>query len=216
MADPDLETAREHMLRRHLEGRGIRDRRVLAAMAKVPRERFVEAKFRDSAYDDQALGIACGQTISQPYIVALMTQALELTGSQRVLEVGTGSGYQAAILAELAREVLSIERHETLSQRAGKILAELGCGNVTLAVGDGTLGWPSAAPYDRIVVTAAAARVPPALLEQLGEGGILVIPLGSHEQQMLRVIRKVCGELVAVDLCACRFVPLVGEEGWTQ
>jgi protein-L-isoaspartate(D-aspartate) O-methyltransferase len=216
MADADLEAAREHMLRRHLEGRGIRDRRVLAAMAKVPRERFVQAKFRDSAYADQALGIACGQTISQPYIVALMTQALDLTGRERVLEVGTGSGYQAAVLAELAREVFSIERHETLSQRAGKILADLGYGNVTLAVGDGTLGWPSGAPYDRIVVTAAAARVPPALLEQLGEGGILVIPLGSHEQQMLRVVRKAGGGLAEQDLCACRFVPLVGEEGWTQ
>ncbi|MGD0899791.1 MAG: rRNA adenine N-6-methyltransferase family protein, partial [Thermoguttaceae bacterium] len=125
MADADLEADRQHMLRRDLRGRGIRDRRVLAAMAKVPRDRFIEPRFRDSAYADRALGIACGQTISQPYIVGLMTQSLELTGTERVLEIGTGSGYQAAVLAELVREVVSIERHAALSQRAGEVLAAL-------------------------------------------------------------------------------------------
>ncbi|MGA2067213.1 MAG: protein-L-isoaspartate(D-aspartate) O-methyltransferase [Thermoguttaceae bacterium] len=213
MSDPDLETARAHMLHRHLEGRGIRDRRVLAAMAKVPRERFIEARLRDSAYADQALGIACGQTISQPYIVGLMTQALDLFGEERVLEVGTGSGYQAAVLAELAREVVTIERHETLSRKAGEVLTALGYTNVTLAVGDGTLGWPPAAPYDRVVVTAAAARVPPALLDQLVEGGTLVIPLGGRDQQLLQAVRKVPGGPAVEVLCPCRFVPLVGGEG---
>jgi len=211
-----VKAAREHMLRRHLQGRGIHDPRVLAAMAKVPRERFVEPSFRDSAYADQALGIACGQTISQPYMVGLMSQALELAGRERVLEIGTGSGYQAAVLAELAQEVVSIERHQPLSRKAGEVLADLGYSNVTLVVGDGTLGWPPAAPYDRVLVTAAAAQVPPALLEQLVEGGILVIPLGGRDQQVLQAIRKLAEGPVAENLCPCRFVPLVGEEGWTQ
>ena len=215
-SDADLKAAREHMLRRHLEGRGIRDRRVLAAMAKVPRERFVDARFHDSAYADQALGIACGQTISQPYMVGLMSQALELTGRERVLEVGTGSGYQAAVLAELARQVVSIERHQPLSRKAGEVLSDLGYTNVTLVVGDGTLGWPPAAPYDRVLVTAAAARVPPALLDQLVAGGTLVIPLGERDQQVLQAVRKLSGGPAAESLCACRFVPLVGEEGWTE
>ena len=165
---------------RQLAERSIRSTRVLAAMDRVPRERFVPEGVRHLAYADRALPIGCNQTISQPYIVALMTEALQLTGGEHVLEIGTGSGYQTAILAELAASVVSIERHEELSQRAGQVLAELGARNVQLIVGDGTLGWPGRAPYDRILVAAAANEIPPALEEQLAEGGILVIPLGGY------------------------------------
>ncbi len=185
-------------------------------MAQIPRERFIDEPLRAEAYADRALGIECGQTISQPYIVALMTQALALRGDERVLEVGTGSGYQTAILAELAREVVSIERYEALSQQAALRLAELGYGRVKLIVADGTLGWPAGAPYDRILVAAAAATQPPALVEQLAAGGTLVIPLGTHDQQMLQAIRKVGGEVRTETLSACRFVPLVGEAGWPE
>ena len=154
-------------------------------MAKVPRKRFLAGQQRADAYADRAVPIDCGQTISQPYIVGLMTQALRMTGSETVLEVGTGSGYQAAILAELAREVISIERHPALSAQAAARLAELAYRNVTLVVGDGTLGWPARAPYDRIIVTAMAARCPLPLFAQLSEGGILVIPIGERESQTL-------------------------------
>jgi protein-L-isoaspartate(D-aspartate) O-methyltransferase len=207
---PDLDKAKRLMLDRHLRARGIVDPRVLAAMARVPRERFVGPAARDEAYSDRALPIGCDQTISQPYIVALMTQALELDGGERVLEIGTGSGYQTAILAELAREVVSIERHEDLSRGAGEILAALGYRNVTLVVGDGTQGWPAAAPVDRIVVAAAAGAVPPPLYEQLAEGGILVIPVGPYEHQMLQAIRKSAAGPVVTNLSSCRFVPLIG------
>jgi protein-L-isoaspartate(D-aspartate) O-methyltransferase len=206
----DLETAKANMLHRHLQARGISDRRVLVAMTKVPRERFVPPDLYDAAYADRALGIACGQTISQPYMVALMTETLQLSGSEKVLEIGTGSGYQTAVLAELAGEVISIERHEELSRRAGEMLAELGYANLTLLLGDGTLGWPGRSPYDRILVTAAAAAVPPALWEQLAEGGILVIPLGPSDQQMLRAVGKLAGAADARDISPCRFVPLIG------
>jgi protein-L-isoaspartate(D-aspartate) O-methyltransferase len=210
----DLEAAKEQMLRKQLQRRGILDRGVLAAMAKVPRERFLAPESRHEAYADRALAIDCSQTISQPYIVGLMTQALELSGTEKVLEVGTGSGYQTAILAELAREVVTVERHPALSQRAGEVLSELGYGNVTLVTGDGTLGCADRAPFDRIIVTAAAAECPPALFEQLDEGGLLVIPLGGRDYQTLQAIRKVGGRAQAVGLSACRFVPLVGAYGW--
>jgi len=216
MTDVDFAAAKEEMLRKQLRRRGIQDERVLAAMAKVPRERFVPAEMRHEAYADRALGIDCGQTISQPYIVGLMTQALELTGQEKVLEVGTGSGYQAAILAELAREVVTIERHARLSQQAQAVLGELGYTNITFVVGDGTLGWAERAPYDRITVTAMAAECPPKLFEQLVEGGILVIPLGGYEYQTLQAIRKVGGAPQATVLSPCRFVPLVGEQGWQE
>jgi protein-L-isoaspartate(D-aspartate) O-methyltransferase len=157
------------------------------------------------------LEIDCGQTISQPYIVALMTEALELSGNERVLEIGTGSGYQTAILAEIARDVVSVERHEQLSRQAGKLLAELGYRNVTLIVADGTQGWPPAAPYDRILVAAAASKVPPALVEQLAENGLLVIPVGDFDGQQLQALRKTPQGAIASDLGLCRFVPLVGE-----
>jgi protein-L-isoaspartate(D-aspartate) O-methyltransferase len=214
MTDAELAAAKERMLRKQLQGRGIWSHAVLAAMAKVPRERFVPADQRAEAYADRAMAIGCHQTISQPYIVALMTQALELSGSEKVLEVGTGSGYQTAILAELAAEVISIERHVELSQSASAVLAELGYENVRLVVGDGTLGYPQAAPFDRIIVTAAAERCPSALFEQLSGGGIVVIPVGCEEHQILQAIRKVDDEPRVISLTPCRFVPLIGEQGW--
>ncbi|MHC4176816.1 MAG: protein-L-isoaspartate(D-aspartate) O-methyltransferase [Planctomycetota bacterium] len=216
MADIDIEAAKEQMLRRQLQRRGIDDRGVLAAMAKVPRERFVAPELRNDAYADRALAINCSQTISQPYIVGLMTQALELSGSEKVLEIGTGSGYQTGILAELAREVVSVERHAVLSQQAGRVLSELGYGNVTLLTGDGTLGCPDRSPFERIIVTAAAAECPARLFEQLEEGGILVIPLGGRDYQTLQALRKAAGVPRAVNLSACRFVPLVGAQGWPE
>jgi len=216
MAKADFELARLNMVRRQLAARGIDDPRVLAAMSKVPRERFLPPSLQADAYADRALPIDCGQTISQPFIVALMTQAMRLTGSERVLEIGTGSGYQAAVLAELAREVVSLERHADLSHRAGEILAELGYRNVTLVCGDGTLGHPNLAPYHRIMVTAASRDVPPALFDQLAEGGVLVIPLGGRDYQNLQAIEKRAGQPLTVDLSPCRFVPLVGDQGWPE
>ena len=214
MAESSFQAAKDEMLHTQLRRRGILDRRVLAAMAKVPRERFVPASSRRDAYADRALAIDCAQTISQPYIVGLMTQALELSGTEKVLEIGTGSGYQTAVLAELVREVVSLERYAELSGGASAVLSELGYRNVTLVVGDGTLGRADRAPYDRIIVTAAAAQYPPALFDQLDEGGILVIPLGQRDYQTLQAIRKVGGRPESENLSACRFVPLVGACGW--
>jgi protein-L-isoaspartate(D-aspartate) O-methyltransferase len=199
------------MVVEQLAERGIRDARVLAAMERVPRERFIDAGQADQAYADRALSIDCGQTISQPYIVGLMSEALSLAGTEKVLEIGTGSGYQTAVLAELAAHVVTIERHRDLSERAQAVLVELGYHNVTFLVGDGSQGWPALAPYDRIMVTAAAADVPPALVEQLAENGILVIPLGDREGQVLEAVRKVNGRMQASALSGCRFVPLVGQ-----
>jgi protein-L-isoaspartate(D-aspartate) O-methyltransferase len=205
----NFDVARQLMLREHLRARGIHDERVLAAMARVPRERFVPAEEFTAAYADEALPIECGQTISQPYVVALMSQTLELSGSERVLEVGTGSGYQTAILAELAREVYSIERHEELSRIARQRLDGLGFQNVHTKVGDGSLGWPEAAPFDRIIITAAAPNCPPALWQQLADGGLLIGPFGNREQQTLTIIRKINGRAEKQPSIACRFVPLV-------
>ncbi len=216
MSEFSYHLAIQQMLRRQLQRRGIHDPRVLAAMASVPRQQFVAESLRDQAYADRALGIDCGQTISQPYIVALMTQALHLSGSEKVLEIGTGSGYQTAILAQTAREVVSIERHESLSHKADEVLKRLGYRNITLLVGDGCQGDPARAPFDRIVVTAAAASCPPALFEQLGEGGTLVIPIGPSEHQTLQAIRKTGGVAQIAWLSECRFVPLVGAESWPQ
>jgi protein-L-isoaspartate(D-aspartate) O-methyltransferase len=216
MTASDFEDPRQQMLREQLARRGIHDHRVLAAMGRVPRERFVSQRMVHQAYADRALPIGCGQTISQPYIVALMTQALECSGSETVLEIGSGSGYQTAVLAEMVQEVISMERHAELSKQAAALLTELGYRNVTLAIGDGTLGWPSRAPYDRIIVTAAAAQCPPSLFEQLNEGGILVIPLGGQDYQRLQAIRKVGGSPRSASLSPCRFVPLLGAQGWPE
>lgn len=210
--DDQIAAARYKMVVEQLQARGIRDPRVLAAMGKVPRERFVPPEEQSDAYADRALVLNCGQTISQPYIVALMSEALELTGAETVLEIGTGSGYQTAVLCELSRWVTSVERHTELSVHAEAVLRSLGYENLALRVGDGTYGWSEGAPYDRIVVTAAAQRIPAALLEQLAEGGILVIPLGSSEAQSLQAIRKIAGKPQQRELSGCRFVPLVGSE----
>jgi protein-L-isoaspartate(D-aspartate) O-methyltransferase len=214
--DIDFEAAKQQMLERQLQRRGIADSRVLAAMKKLPRERFIAPKLQADAYSDNALPIDCEQTISQPYIVALMTQALELTGGEKVLEIGTGSGYQAGILAELVREVTTVERHERLSRQAESVLTALGYANIAFVVGDGTLGYQQSAPYDRIICTAMAAECPPKLFEQLNEGGILVIPLGNFGQQTLQAIRKTDGVPHAQSLSPCRFVPLIGAHGWNE
>lgn len=194
--------------------RGIDDPRVLAALGAVPREAFVPEDRRDEAYADRPLPIGDGQTISQPYIVAAMTQALGLRGDERVLEVGTGSGYQAAILRHLVDRVVSIERFADLAAGARARLGALGLDDVAIHVGDGTLGWPAEAPYDAIVVTAAGPRVPPALVDQLAPGGRLVAPVGPpRRQRLLRLVRTDDG-IAEQDLGSVAFVPLVGEQGW--
>jgi protein-L-isoaspartate(D-aspartate) O-methyltransferase len=193
-----------------LRRRGISDQAVLRAMDEVPRERFVEGSFADSAYADQALPIACGQTISQPYVVAYMTEQLALRSSHRVLEVGTGSGYQAAVLSRLAHEVVSVERYRTLADAARARLKSLGYGNVEIVVGDGFAGVPGRAPYDRIIVTAAAESMPEALVDQLAEDGIMILPLGSHEgsQHLIKITKSQTGTR-RENLIAVRFVPML-------
>jgi protein-L-isoaspartate(D-aspartate) O-methyltransferase len=202
------------MVETQLIPRGINDPRVLDAFRKIPRHKFVPEKVRDSAYDDCALPLGEGQTISQPYMVAVMTQELGLSGGEKVLEVGTGSGYQAAILGELCKKVFSVERIESLSQRAEKILKEEGYTNVEMVVGDGTEGFTPAAPYDAIIVTAGCPEIPPPLIEQLKDGGRLVIPLGDVYQQILTTITKKGSKLQSKESVPCIFVPLVGKFGW--
>ena len=206
---------RRQMVATQLVARGIASRKVLDAMQHVPRERFVPDELRDRAYDDCALPIDCEQTISQPYIVALMTDALELTGTEKVLEIGTGSGYQAAVLAEIVAQVVTVERHADLTIDAVGRLKALGYTNIEFVVNDGTEGWPNRAPYDRIIVTAAADAVPRTLFKQLIEGGLMVIPVKQDATQVLTQIRKVDGEPKSTFLCQCCFVPLIGasEEG---
>jgi protein-L-isoaspartate(D-aspartate) O-methyltransferase len=194
-----------------LRRRGISEQSVLRAMDKVTREHFVSPEFIESAYADHALPIACGQTISQPYVVAYMTEQLHVGPQHRVLEVGTGSGYQAAILSRLAREVVSVERYRTLAETARQRLKTLGYSNVTIIVGDGFAGAPEHAPFDRIIVTAAADDVPPALIEQLGANGKIVLPLGPRNgtQHIVKLTRTEDGALEREDLIAVRFVPLL-------
>lgn len=208
--------ARRRMVKRQLAARGIGDRRVLDAMGRVPRELFLPQGARTRAYCDGAQSIGCGQTISQPYIVALMTQALHLTGDERVLEVGTGSGYQAAVLAELVHHVYTVERMPELSHRAEQILRDgLGYANISFRVGDGTLGWPEHGPFDRFVVTAAAPALPEALVEQLAPEGEGVAPVGGRRHQVLTHYRKSPdGEVESEELCGCVFVRLVGKDAW--
>jgi protein-L-isoaspartate(D-aspartate) O-methyltransferase len=212
----DFEELRDLMVDTQLVARGIRDERVLSAMRKVPRHLFVSEEVRYRAYDDMALPTGHGQTISQPYMVAIMTELLELRGGERVLEVGTGSGYQAAILAELAGEVYTMERLKALSDRAEEILASLGYRNIQFMAGDGTLGWPEEAPFDRILVTAGAPRMPETLREQLVEGGIIVIPVGDYLSQRLVKGRKDRGKMDEQYHTPCVFVPLMGEYGWKE
>jgi protein-L-isoaspartate(D-aspartate) O-methyltransferase len=201
---------------RHLANRGIRDRRVLQALESVPRDEFVPEALQERAWEDNALPISHGQTISQPYIVAWMTQLLQLTGNETVLEIGTGSGYQTAILARLAAKVVTIERISMLSDVARERLKRMGVTNVTYIVGDGTLGCPEQAPYDGILVTAGAPDIPAPLYKQLRVGGRMVIPVGTEtEQQMQLVVKQETGPKIQI-LGGCRFVPLIGDAGWEQ
>lgn len=212
----ELECRREIMIRVHLMGRGIHDPAVLSAMRQVPREEFVPAALRDQAYDDHPLPIGEGQTISQPYMVAYMAEALELTGVERVLEIGTGSGYAAAVLSRIVAMVHSVERLQSLAESARQRLTSLGYTGVAVHQGDGSLGWPEHAPYDAIVVTAGAPKVPKPLLQQLATGGRLVIPVGatSFMQMLVRVRRIGEHDFRSEELCGVLFVPLVGAEGW--
>ncbi|MFN2229493.1 MAG: protein-L-isoaspartate(D-aspartate) O-methyltransferase [Anaerolineae bacterium] len=214
--EADLARERKEMVRRQIKGRRIQDELVLEAMRTVPRHRFVPAYVRGSAYRDAPLPIGEGQTISQPYVVAFMTEALQLSGGEKVLEIGTGSGYQAAVLALIAGEVISVERLPRLAEEARRTLAELGYDNVRVVVGDGTQGWPEEAPYDAIMVTAASPEVPAPLLQQLADGGRLVAPVGPrHTQQLVRV-RREGEEFRREDLLGVAFVPLIGEHGWDK
>jgi protein-L-isoaspartate(D-aspartate) O-methyltransferase len=207
---------RELMVSSQLIPRGITDEGVLNAMREVPRHFFVPEDIQYKSYDDMALQIGEGQTISQPYMVAIMTQFLELSSAEKVLEIGTGSGYQTAILAELSREVYTIERFGSLTNRARKRLASLGYDNVYFMTGDGTLGWPSESPFQRILVTAGAPRIPQTFRDQLSEGGIIVAPVGSMYSQELIKSRKKGGKLYEQYYTPCVFVPLVGEYGWKE
>ena len=212
----NFEKLRRRMVATQIESRGIRDERVLEAMCTVPRHLFVPSDERSAAYEDRPLSIGQGQTISQPYMVALMTACLELEGGEKVLEIGTGSGYQTAVLAEIAREVYSIERRPSLSEQAAKRLTHLGYDRCFLKVGDGTVGWPEAAPFDGIIVTAGAPEVPEALREQLADGGRLVIPVGAEYHQTLYKIRRDGARFAEEEVAGCVFVPLIGEYGWER
>lgn len=203
-------------LAEQLRRRGIRDERVLEAIARTPRHLFVPDEWRAEAYDDNALPIGCEQTISQPYIVALMTEALALSGSERVLEIGTGSGYQAAILAQLCRELVTIERIPELSRRARRVLLDLGFQNIEFEVSNGTIGHPSGGPYDGIIITAAAPELPEILFEQLTPQGRMVVPVGDEQLQSLLLISSGPSGRVVTELCGCRFVKLIGQSGWPE
>ncbi|HXG17725.1 MAG TPA: protein-L-isoaspartate(D-aspartate) O-methyltransferase [Methylomirabilota bacterium] len=207
----EVRTARLRMVEQQLRQRGIRDERVLQVMADIPRHLFVPPAWRSSAYTDSPLPIGEGQTISQPYIVAFMTETLELQGTETVLEIGTGSGYQAAVLSRLAKKVYSIEIISELAETARTRLTALGFTNVTVIVGDGNAGWPQGGPYDAIIVTAAAPRIPQALVKQLAEGGRMVLPVERGKEQDLLRLWKHRGKITQEDLGPVRFVPLVGE-----
>ncbi len=207
----------ERMVRLQIESRQVTDRRVLDAMRRVPRHLFVPSGGRAAAYEDRPVSIGHGQTISQPYIVAFMIELLELRGSERVLEVGTGSGYQTAILSELSAQVYSVERIAPLAERARDTLVELGCTNVWIRLGDGSVGWREEAPFDRIVVAAAAPAIPEALREQLADNGVLVMPVGDlRGTQDLVVARRVGASVSVRQSIGCRFVPLVGRGGFAD
>ena len=211
-----FEQERKRMAEDQLIPRGINDKRVLEAFMKVPRHKFIPERYIDEAYGDYPISIGEGQTISQPYMVALMSQCLALKGADKVLEIGTGSGYQAAILAELANNVYTIERFSNLSKGANHTLQDSGYVNIRLKVGDGSLGWEEFAPYDGIIVTCAAPSIPKPLKEQLKENGRLVIPMGGSFSQTLKIIRRRGDTFTEEDICGCVFVPLVGKYGWKK
>ena len=209
-----FDAERERMVEDQLKARGLREERLLAAFRKVPRHLFVPPELQHEAYMDHPLPIGAGQTISQPYMVALMTHALHLQGHERVLEIGTGSGYQTAILAELVLEVYSVERIPELLQAAQERLSALGYLNVHVVPGNGSLGWAEHAPYDAILVTAAAPEAPKPLLDQLAERGTMVLPIGSQLAQTLVELTKRRGRVIRKEIAGCAFVPLLGEHGW--
>lgn len=204
------------MVKEQIISRGITNEMVLEAFRRVPRHNFIPEKYLDIAYTDRPLPIGEGQTISQPYMVALMTELLELTGDERILEIGTGSGYQTAILAELAAEVYTIERIKSLSENAQKILNELKYSTITLKCSDGTLGWEEFSPYQGILVTAGTPKIPELLIDQLDEGGRIVIPIGESSSQMLTLIEKKNGKVTQSFITECVFVPLIGRYGWSN
>jgi protein-L-isoaspartate(D-aspartate) O-methyltransferase len=209
---PIYATLRQRMVDEHLRARGITDERVLEAMARVPRHEFAPPRYREQAYEDHPLPIGEGQTISQPYIVAIMLEALSLTPADRVLEVGTGSGYVTALLAELTADVISVERHRALADSANEVLSRLGYRNVRVIVGDGSRGFAEAAPYNAIIVSAAAPELPQQLIEQLAEDGRLIIPVGWEDSQQLQLIEKRNGQPRTSLRELCRFVPLISDK----
>ncbi|MDX9864944.1 MAG: protein-L-isoaspartate(D-aspartate) O-methyltransferase [Anaerolineaceae bacterium] len=216
MAKDSYQAAREKMIHWQLIRRGVVDRRLLDVMEKIPRHLFVPPDSRENAYEDRPLPIGDGQTISQPYIVALMTSLLDLQGSETVLEIGTGSGYQAAILGRLAKQVHSVERNLALARQAQATLHEIGIDNVIIHPADGSLGWPDAAPYEAIIVTAAAPSVPELLLTQLADGGRLVIPVGTRSRQSLELWQREGEEYTHRSVLPVTFVPLIGKHGWAE
>lgn len=212
----DYAAAAREMVQKQLVSRRITDRRVLAAMEDVPRHLFVDKSLRNEAYDDTPLPIGQGQTISQPYMVAVMTQLLGLKGDERVLEIGTGSGYQAAVLTRLCRWVYTVEALERLSVRARQTIGLCGYSNITFKVGDGSRGWPSESPFDAIVVTAGAPEIPAPLVDQLNDEGVLVIPVGDRWSQTLKRVVKTADGVEVENHTGCRFVDLIGEHGWSN
>jgi protein-L-isoaspartate(D-aspartate) O-methyltransferase len=212
----DWEVQREQMVKQQLVSRGINDERVLEAMRKVPRHLFVPEQLRESAYHDGPLSIGEGQTISQPYMVALMTECLDLKGGEKVLEIGTGSGYQTAVLSELAEHVYTIERVPILLEKAQQVLTHLGYTNIKFKGGDGTYGWNDESPFDGIIVTAAAPDISQVLVEQLNDGGVLVIPVGSRYTQSLYKVTKKGEKIEKEERTLCVFVPLIGKYGWKE
>jgi len=215
-AEKRFERLRREMVENQIKARGISDKRVLDAMLEIKRHKFVLPEYMNRAYDDTPLPISCGQTISQPYMVAWMTELLSLKGDEKVLEIGTGSGYQAAILSRLAKKVYTIERIEELANSARKVFEELGIENVEVFVGDGTCGLPEHSPFDGIIVTAGAPSVPQVLVEQLADGGRLVVPVGSSSIQTLTVVEKKHGRAFTREEGSCVFVPLIGKFGWKE
>jgi len=211
-----LQDAREKMVAEQLANRGISDQNILNAMRTVERHLFVETKFWSKAYEDTPLPIPCSQTISQPYMVALMTELIEPNKTKRVLEIGTGSGYQTSILAEVCQHVYSIERHPELADGAFKLLSQLGYRNIEITTNDGTLGWPEEALFDAIIVTAGAPDVPELLVNQLKDGGRMAIPVGSAYQQDLLLVTKRSDSYITKTICGCIFVPLIGDKGWAE